>query len=338
MEVQGTAAKVPTGVVSEGDSYPTIVKNKSCLLKNLWESLSKKNLVGILLFCILWTTIMTLALLGYVAQWARALALWGPIAHVLIFFFFIFVSMPIGYGYSIGLIAFGYSLGFEAAPAAIGGCYLGTLMTYVFTRYVAREWALQQIKGVLEKHDITVDEVVNMVNGNRLKKWVSFFSLRHIALFTLGWSNTLLCIIMLQLREGILPFCFLSFTTELPFIFAYLGIGDSIAKIEKTQAAKEAGELVEESPETQTLRTVLLVVQICCTLFVIGTGCYISRKGYTELKKRSKQRISGESPKACTVSPLPHIVNEKCVDVPEVKEFEAGHKTDEEEVSALDMI
>ena len=337
MEVQGTS-KVPTSVVSEGNTYTTIVKSKSSLVKSLWGRLSRKKIVGIFLFCVLWTTIMTLSLLGYVAQWARALALWGPIAHVLIFFFFVFVSLPFGYGYSIGLIAFGYSLGFEAAPAAIGGFYLGTVMAYVFTRYVAREWALLQIKNVFEKHDIAMDEVLNMVNGNRVKKWVSLFSLRHIALFTLGWSNTLLCIIMLQLREGILPFCFLSFTTELPFIFAYLGIGDSIAQIEKTQTAKEAGELVSESTETQSLRTVVLVAQICCTLFVIGTGCYISRKGYTELKKRSKQRISDESPKACTVSPLPRVVNKKCAGVPEEKESEAAHKAGVKEVSALDIL
>ena len=194
---------------SEGDGnkemtlrhyQPVVVKTKACLPNALHSKAFK--ILGIIAFCFVWLGVITLTVLGYVSEWAKLLATWGPTAHLLIFVFFFAVSTPLGYGYLIGLVTFGYAMGFAAAPAAIGGYYFGTAFTYYLTRYVAHDYASLRLEKLFERHRLKFGMILELINRNKFQKWFGLFSLRHVAILTLGWSNVFLCIVMLQLNEG----------------------------------------------------------------------------------------------------------------------------------------
>ena len=296
---EGAPAKdSPSGaedVAENPVSREIIVKHTSCVdkLKSKLRKMTKKQIVGGVLFAVMWTAIIICTLMGYVKQGVGVVSSMGVWAHVIIFVYFTFVSTPIGYGYTIGLVAFGYALGFAAVPTAYAGYCFGTFLTYVITRYVAHKSIKERIEGVLRENNFSLDEVVSMANGHRFKKYLGFLAIRHISFFTLGWINSLLCIVMLQLNNTMMHYMIFSFLTELPFLCAWVGIGDSVAQFEKIE--QEARDGKTESTTASNLRIVILVFQVCCTILILVGGCWLSMRGYKIVRKRAQIINAGQN-------------------------------------------
>eukprot|EP00944_MAST-04C_sp_MAST-4C-sp1_P008603 g8603.t1 len=241
----------------------------------------KERIVSIGGFLLIYCTVTLLAILGYVKSAADVVSSWGVYAHLLSVVYFVFVSVPFGYGYSIGLVAFGYSLGWIALISIVVGVYLGTFLAYLLTKYCLKAWSKRKVEMLLKKIDITLNQFVDIANGNRYRKYLLLFALRHFSLFTFGIGNSAHCLAVLNIGDGIREYCALAYTTDLPYLIAYVSLGISVKQL-------ETGEL-DDAGTSDNIRLIMLVIQILCTVLIFLVTCYIAHRGFQIIKMKSRE-------------------------------------------------
>ena len=194
--------------------------------------------------------------------------------------YFIFVSMPFGYGYSIGLVAFGYSLGWISLISIIIGVYVGTFLAYILTKYCLQPWTQKKVETLLLKADLTFDQVVTIAKENLVKKYLVLFSLRHFSLFTFGIANSATCLAIINLGNGLKEYSSLAYITDLPYLIAFVSIGVS---------ARDLGDNTGDS-----VRLITLIIQIICTVFIFLATSYIGYKVFRMIRKKSISSVTPE--------------------------------------------
>ena len=237
------------------------------------------RIISVIGFIIIYATVTLLAILGYIEQAAIIVSSWGIYAHFLCVIYFIFVSMPFGYGYSIGLVAFGYSLGWISLISIIIGVYVGTFLAYILTKYCLQPWTQKKVETLLLKADLTFDQVVTIAKENLVKKYLVLFSLRRFGLFTFGISNSATCLTFINLGNGLKEYCALAYVTDLPYLIAYVSIGVS------------ARDLKDNTGDN--VRLITLIIQIICTVLMFLATFYV---GYRVFRLIRKKNISSVTP------------------------------------------
>ena len=240
----------------------------------------KERIVSIGGFLLIYCTVTLLAILGYVKSAADVVSSWGIYAHLLSVVYFVFVSVPFGYGYSIGLVAFGYSLGWIALISIVVGVYLGTFLAYLLTKYCLKAWSKRKVEMLLKKIDITLNQFVDIANGNRYRKYLLLFALRHFSLFTFGIGNSAHCLAVLNIGDGIREYCALAYIGDLPYLVAYVTLGVSVKQL-------EVG--MDDGGSSDNIRLTLLVIQILCTVLIFLVTCYIAHRGIQIIKMKSRE-------------------------------------------------
>ena len=232
-------------------------------------------------FIVIYTAVTLLAIFGYIEQAAITISSWGIYAHFLCVLYFIFVSMPFGYGYSIGLVAFGYSLGWISLISVIIGIYIGTFLAYMLTIYCLQTWTKKKVEKLLLKADLTFDQVMAITKENLVKKYLVLFSLRHFGLFTYGISNSATCLAIINLGNGIIEYCAIAYVTDLPFLIAFVSIGVS---------ARELGvnAFDEDDGSGNNVRLIALIIQIVCTVLMFLATFYIGYRVFRLIRKKQK--------------------------------------------------
>ena len=232
-------------------------------------------LISVCAFVSLFLLVTILGLLGYIGIAAKHVSSWGFAAHIVIIVFMIFVNQPFGYGYWISLTAFGYALGWSCIPSAYIGFILGSMVAFFFTKHVANDFVSRKVEHILETKKLSINLVAETIRQNKASKYSLYVSIRHLIFSTVGFNNSLLTLVLLQVDEKIAfrVYCIVSFVSEIPFIIAVVSLGNSIDQIEQGQS--------------NSLSEILLVVQIVLTLAVMGIIIYISKKSYRMIKDKS---------------------------------------------------
>ena len=148
------------------------------------NALKRRQLVvSVCLFAAFFLTVTIAGFFGYISLAAKRVASWGLGAHVVVFFFIIFVSQPYGYGYWISLTAFGYALGWSCLPAAYTGFIVGSVMAFLFTKNIANEFVERKVEYILSKKNMSVALVAETIRQNRTSKYSLYVSIRHVSIF-----------------------------------------------------------------------------------------------------------------------------------------------------------
>lgn len=151
---------------------------------NLIRVVNRRNevIVTVCTFVTFFMLVTVTAALGYISLAAKHIAGWGFSAHIIIFFFIIFVSQPFGYGYWVSLTAFGYALGWSCLPSCYVGFVVGTVTAFIFTKYVANDFVTRKVEHILEKKHLSVNIVAEMIRQNGASKYSLYISIRHVSI------------------------------------------------------------------------------------------------------------------------------------------------------------
>ena len=147
------------------------------------NTLKRRQLVvSICLFGAFFVLLTIAAVSGYIGLAAKHISSWGFGAHVVIVFFIVFVSQPYGYGYWVSLTAFGYALGWRCLPAAYIGFIIGSVVAFLFTKYLANDFVKRKVEYILAKKNLSVALVAETIRQNRTSKYSLYVSIRHVSI------------------------------------------------------------------------------------------------------------------------------------------------------------
>ena len=92
---------------------------------------------------------------------------------------------------------------------------------------------------------------------------------------------TVQCLAVLNIGDGIREYCALAYTTDLPYLIAYVSLGISVKQL-------ETGEL-DDAGSSDNIRLIMLVIQILCTVLIFLVTCYIAHRGFQIIKMKSRE-------------------------------------------------
>ena len=111
---------------------------------------------------------------------------------------------------------------------------------------------------------------------------------------------TVQCLAVLNIGDGIREYCALAYTTDLPYLVAYVSLGVSVKQL-------EVG--MDDGGSSDNIRLTLLVIQILCTVLIFLVTCYIAHRGIQIIKMKSREVspcIEDKNPTAVASNNLIH--------------------------------
>lgn len=194
---------------------------------------------------------------------ATGAAALGPIGHLIFIGLYIFVAMPFGWGYSVVLIAGGYSFGWVAIATAEGGTLVGSTLAYILCKKLLADWVRLKLKGMKPKTQKTLLAIELAIRSGKGGVGMQT-GLRVNPVLPFGWTNA-----VLGMWE-VPPTSFICSTM----------LGCQVDIVLKTNIGvifSTVGSMSEATPETKKLVQTQLIIQCCVFVVILICGCGYSR-------------------------------------------------------------
>lgn len=226
--------------------------------KNQGRELGTLCVFGIVL-CIF----MFLVQQGYLQDAALGAAELGPVGHVIFIFFYIFVAMPFGWGFSLVIIAGGYCFGWLGLISAESGTLIGSLASYMVSKKLLTHWVKQKMKGFKPKTQKVLFSIEMVILSGKGGVGMQI-GLRVNPVLPFGWTNAILGM----------------WEVPLPNFIVSTMLGTQMDIMLKTSLgimAKTVGEFATSTPEQQAMMETQLIIQIVIFVIFVIVGILYAR-------------------------------------------------------------